>query len=92
MVVFSTFEWNDAKDKENISKHGVSFERAQHAFFDPHRIIAKDLNHADREERFFCMGKVGNDVITVRFTYRDGKIRIFEAGLWRKGRREYEKK
>jgi hypothetical protein len=26
----------------------------------------------------------------VRFTWRDGVIRIFGAGFWRKGRRIYE--
>ena len=29
-------------------------------------------------------------IITVRFTYREGKVRIFGAGYWRKGRKRYE--
>jgi hypothetical protein len=29
-------------------------------------------------------------LLTIRFTYRDGKIRIFGAGEWRKGRKRYE--
>ena len=28
--------------------------------------------------------------MTVRFTWRDGQIRIFGAGYWRKGRKIYE--
>ena len=28
------FEWNEAKNKANIRKHGISFEEAQSAFFD----------------------------------------------------------
>lgn len=43
------------------------------------------------EERFFCIGKVNEGIITVRFTYRHQKIRIFGAGYWRKGRKLYEK-
>jgi hypothetical protein len=35
---------------------------------------------------------LGDGIITVRFTYRYGKIRIFGAGYWRKGKKEYEKK
>jgi uncharacterized DUF497 family protein len=33
------FEWDDDKDQENQTKHGVSFTLAQHAFLDPNRII-----------------------------------------------------
>jgi hypothetical protein len=28
--------------------------------------------------------------MTVRFTYRKGRIRIFGAGYWRKGKKIYE--
>jgi hypothetical protein len=38
------------------------------------------------------VGKVNNRIITVRFTYREGKIRIIGAGYWRKGKKYYEKK
>ena len=30
--------------------------------------------------------------MTVRFTYREGVIRIFGAGYWRKGKQIYERK
>lgn len=36
--------------------------------------------------------KLGNRIITVRFTYRNGKIRLFGAGYWRKGKKAYEEK
>ncbi len=28
------FEWDDAKNKTNLTKHGVTFEEAQTVFFD----------------------------------------------------------
>ncbi len=84
------FEWDEAKERANQSKHGVSFARAQDAFFDPHRVIAEDLDHGGGEARYFCFGKVADGVMTVRFTWRDGRIRIFGAGYWRKGKRIYE--
>ena len=82
-----SFEWDATKDRVNRRKHGVSFDRAQYAFFDPNRIIAEDLSHGGTEQRFFCFGWVDGGVMTVRFTYRKGRIRIFGAGYWRKGKK-----
>jgi uncharacterized DUF497 family protein len=84
------FDWNSGKDRENQLKHGVGFADAQLAFADPHRVIAEDLTHSEAEPRFFCFGKVGVNVLTVRFTYRSEVIRILGAGYWRRGKRIYE--
>ena len=84
------FEWDPAKDKANQDKHGVSFADAQFAFADPHRVVARDLEHSHSEERFYCFGLVKGGVLTVRFTYRDEVIRIIGAGYWRKGKEIYE--
>ncbi len=73
------------------SAHGIGFESAQHAFLDPLRVIAEDLDHGGGEQRYFCFGRVDGAVLTVRFTWRNGKIRIFGAGYWRKGKAIYEK-
>lgn len=84
------FEWDPAKDRANQDKHGVSFSEAQYAFADPHRAIAQDLAHSQAEERFYCFGKVGGNILTVRFTYREEVIRIIGAGYWRRGKAIYE--
>ena len=84
------FEWDASKDKQNQDKHDVSFEFAQYAFADPNRVIAEDLSHSQKEKRYYCFGKVGDGIITVRFTFRGGIIRIIGAGYWRKGRKLYE--
>ncbi len=84
------FEWDEKKNIENIKKHGISFFEAQQAFLDPYRLIAKDLDHSITESRYFCFGKVDDEIITVRFTYRGHIIRIIGAGYWRKGRKIYE--
>jgi hypothetical protein len=67
-----------------------SFALAQNAFFDPHRVIAEDLEHSGEEPRYFYFGMVAGAVVTVRFTYRANRIRIFGAGYWRKGKQIYE--
>ena len=84
------FEWDARKDLENQRKHGVSFELAQYAFADPDRVIAGDVTHSTDEQRYFCFGRIGNDILSVRFTYRENVIRIFGAGYWRKGKKIYE--
>ena len=85
-----TFEWDENKNSENKLKHGVSFYEAQNSFFDANRLIAEDLEHSIDEPRYYCFGKVGEGVMTVRFTYRMNKIRIIGAGYWRKGKKIYE--
>ena len=87
-----SFEWDQAKDRENRQKHGVAFVEAQYAFADPHRLIAEDLKHSSDEDRYYCIGEVGDGILTVRFTYREDVIRIIGAGYWRKGKTIYEHK
>jgi uncharacterized DUF497 family protein len=86
-----SFEWDSTKDRFNQAKHGVSFAEAQGAFLDKRRILAEDLQHSTvKESRYFCFGAHGGGIMTVRFTYRDGVVRIFGAGYWTKGKRIYE--
>jgi hypothetical protein len=86
-----SFEWDDAKDEENEKEHGVPFALAQYAFADPRRVIAEDTRHSAEEQRYFCFGRVGAGILTVRFTYRSKLIRIIGAGYWRKGKAIYER-
>jgi uncharacterized DUF497 family protein len=84
------FDWDDAKDIENQRKHHVAFSLAQHAFLDPKRVILEDVGHSPTEERHYCIGQVADGIVTVRFTFREGVIRISGAGYWRKGKKIYE--
>ena len=67
-MIKAGFEWNPEKDRENQERHGVSFDLAQYAFADPERVIAQDTTHSQDEVRFFCFGRVGDGILTVRFT------------------------
>lgn len=87
----ASFEWDEKKNQENVKKHGIDFKVAQYAFIDPKRIIAEDLGHSQKEKRYYCFGRVKGGVLTVRFTYRNSKMRIIGAGFWRKGKSIYEK-
>lgn len=88
--VYGSFCWDDAKEAANVKKHSVGFHTATLAFKDPANKVYTDERHGHVEDRYFCFGKVGHRVLTVRFVYRGGLIRIYGAGYWRKGRRYYE--
>jgi len=84
------FEWDEVKDKENQKKHNVSFSLAQHVFLDPHRIIVEDVEHSTEENRYYCIGRVGEGIMTIRFTFRGNITRLYGTGYWRKGEKIYE--
>lgn len=86
------FEWDEQKNAENIAKHEISFVEAITAFADPKSLITEDIKHSQTEKRFFCIGLVNGEPLTVRFTYRGSKIRVFGAGYWREGKKKYEQK
>lgn len=87
----TSFEWDEHKNEINEKKHHVSFYDAQHAFTDPNRIIAEDVEHSQSEKRYYCFAKTENGIMTIRFTYRGNIVRIFGAGYWRQGKKIYEK-
>jgi uncharacterized DUF497 family protein len=89
-VIFGKFEWDSDKAEENSSKHKIDFYSATLVFLDPHRVIAIDEKHSAKEERLFCVGRIGRKIATVRFTKRKNRIRIIGAGFWRSGRKLYE--
>jgi hypothetical protein len=84
------FVWDTDREIANIAKHGVDFASASKVFLDPKRKIILDSKHSIMELRRYCIGKVEGKIITVRFTYRRGQVRIFGAGYWRKGKMYYE--
>ena len=84
------FEWDEDKNLINFKKHGISFDKALQAFLDPERKIRLNTKHSAIEMRYYCLGMVGERVLTVRFIIRDGKVRIIGAGYWREGRKIYE--
>lgn len=89
------FEWDDAKDRVNQSKHRLSFATAQRVFDDPlHRTVL--ANVVDGEPRWETIGSIdGVVVIVVIHTYRQRQggelIRIISARkATRHERRSYE--
>ncbi len=50
------FEWDEAKAKANVKKHGVSFEEAKSVFLDDKAKMIPDPDHSIEEERFVLLG------------------------------------
>jgi uncharacterized DUF497 family protein len=76
------FEWDEAKNRQNIKKHGVSFEEAQTVFLDDSAIRFFDPDHSDNEDRFIMLGiSVKLRVLVVCHCYRESGhvIRIISA-------------
>jgi uncharacterized DUF497 family protein len=59
------FDWNPVKARQNLRKHGVSFERAARVFLDPFAISIFDEKHSDDEDRWVTIGAEGNDVLLI---------------------------
>jgi uncharacterized DUF497 family protein len=51
-----TFNWDNAKNKANTQKHGVSFEEAKSVFFDESALLIADPDHSETEDRFLLLG------------------------------------
>ena len=76
------FEWNPAKAKANLRKHGVAFEEAATVFFDDRAIEFYDDSHSDWEDRMLLLGlSTKLRLLLVCHCYResDSVIRIISA-------------
>jgi uncharacterized DUF497 family protein len=77
------FAWDEAKDRVNRRKHGVSFETAALVFDDPH-VFSYPERNVDGEERWHSIGLAGGTVIllvvhTVEVQNDEEEIRIISA-------------
>jgi uncharacterized DUF497 family protein len=87
-----TFEWDEAKARENLRKHRVSFEDAKTVFGDPLSITIADPEHSPDEDRFIDIGLSSSGrLLVVVYTERGESIRIISSRrASRSERRVYE--
>lgn len=86
------FEWDDQKNRQNITKHGVSFATACRIFEGPVISWADDRKDYG-EPRHHSIGQIeGVVVLAVIHTPRVGKTRLISARpANRSERKRYEK-
>jgi len=74
------FEWDPKKARNNLAKHGISFDEASTVFRDPLSITISDPLHSEDEERFVLTGcSCRNRLLVVVHTERGDRIRIISA-------------
>jgi uncharacterized DUF497 family protein len=76
------FEWDEAKNKSNRSKHGIWFEEAKSVFDDSLSRIFIDQKHSDDGDRFIILGmSSAARLLVVAHCYRkmDSVVRIISA-------------
>ncbi|MBI5825611.1 MAG: BrnT family toxin [Chloroflexi bacterium] len=59
------FDWDPVKARQNLQKHGVSFERAARIFKDQFAISIYDDEHSENEDRWVTIGAEANEVLLV---------------------------
>ncbi|MDQ3563133.1 MAG: BrnT family toxin [Pseudomonadota bacterium] len=86
------FEWDRKKAERNVRKHGVSFEEAITAFYDPLAVTLKDPDHSIEELRFITFGCSAHDhLLVIAHTDQADGIRIISARMATpRERRKYE--
>ena len=52
------FEWDQAKARSNLEKHGVSFDEAASAFSDSLSLTIQDPGSSEGEYRYIVLGRV----------------------------------
>jgi uncharacterized DUF497 family protein len=65
------FEWSENKNRQNKTKHGLSFEVAARVFADPDRLERYDEGHSEDEDRWITIGVVHPAILTVVYTERN---------------------
>jgi uncharacterized protein len=87
------FEWSASKARLNAEKHGVTFDEAATAFWDPLARIFDDPVHSSGEHRELLVGhsRRARFIIVSFAEHDDGRVRIISARqTTRRERREYE--
>ena len=85
-----TFEWNEAKARENLKKHKVNFDEGKTIFNDPFLITFPDVDSSESEDRCINIGlSAKNRVLVLIHTERRDKIRIISCRKAKARERRY---
>jgi uncharacterized protein len=81
------YEWDEAKKRTNVAKHGLSFGDAEQVFAGP-CVTFEDDRFAYGEERLITLGLLAGRLVVITHAPRDDGTRIISV---RKGNRREQK-
>ena len=86
------FEWDKGNLLKNWKEHGVTGSECEQTFFNHPRVVAPDLKHSGKEDRYFVLGQTDTGrLLFVVFMIRKNLVRIISArDTSRKERKVYE--
>jgi len=88
-------EWDPAKAKQNLTKHGVSFGQAATVLLDPLVVNLYDDEHSQDEERWVTLGRsVQGTILVVVHTFDEqprGNITVRIISARRATKREQKR-
>jgi len=73
------FEWNPIKARQNLRKHGVSFDQAVTAFYDPLSATFDDPYHSIDAQRCIAVGLSSKGLLVVAHVERGENTQIISA-------------
>jgi uncharacterized DUF497 family protein len=72
--------WDEAKNRANQRKHGISFEEASELFRGDEYLEIFDEEHSVAEDRFIAIGPIRRGLVLIIWTERDeNTIRVISA-------------
>jgi len=78
VVVEGAYEWDEAKNDQNIAKHGIDFTDVPAVFASP-VLVRRDDRRRYPEERWIALGCLKTIEVVVIFRLRNERTRIISA-------------
>ena len=83
------FVWDRRKLNINLVKHGISFEQAAEAFFDPFIKIVDASRNQEERDAIVGMDKQWNLLFVVHIAFEEDQIRIISARKVTRSEKEF---
>ena len=80
------FEFDEAKSRANLEKHGIDFVEAQNLWLDPNRVEV--AARSNTEPRLALVATLREKLWTAVFTTREKRVRIISVRRSRHGEEE----
>jgi len=84
-----TFVWDSTKASTNLRQHGIPFEQAVEAFFDPFLKLVDASRHEEARDAIIGMDTRWNLLFVVHIELEDDALRIISARKTTRRERAY---